>query len=90
MSKVSRVKVRAWATKPLALLDLDQEATFSGGAICESAAVHRLALAFGRIRARDVESPVLHEVEIGGPTAGLSTARKALAAVRDQLGVFDI
>jgi hypothetical protein len=40
-----------------------------------------------RVRARDLESPVLHEVEIGVSAAGLSAGRKALAAVRDQLRV---
>ena len=47
-----------------------------------------LALVFIRVRSRDVETSILHEVEVGVSTTELSPARKALAAVCYQFGII--
>jgi len=47
-----------------------------------------LALVFSRVRSRDVETSILHKIEIGVSTADLSPAGKAFAAVCDQNGII--
>ena len=44
-------------------------------------AINLLALVFGRVRTRDVETPILHKVEIGISTACFPATRKAFTTV---------
>jgi hypothetical protein len=52
------------------------------------AAIDLLAFICGRIRARNVETPVLHKVVIGIAAAGLSPGRKPRVALRHPRTAF--
>lgn len=51
-------------------------------------AVYPFALVISRVRACDVETSILHEIEIGISTTALSTASEAFAAVSSEPGIL--